>query len=289
MAADPTDHHLSTPMDQERVIFAFELAGGAMFFSMTTPPDGSTAHGEVINHFDHLHYVPAPGFEGEDSFAYCFEEPAGVCGTIYMTVGDPTPTPEPTPTPTPEPTPPATPEPTPTPTPEPTPTATPEPTPTATPEPTPTATPEPTPTPLISINLDRSTVFAGGSVLVSASGFMPGSTVDLYIHSAPALLRSTTADASGSVAVSVAIASTTAVGMHHIEAVGVDALGAPLSLQEAIEVRALPATDTDVAAGRAASGPEAPILVGLGLGVLIVAGWRRGRLRTLSRLLTTRS
>jgi hypothetical protein len=33
--------------------------------------DGPTDHGLVVNHWDHLHYIPDTGFEGEDSFSYC--------------------------------------------------------------------------------------------------------------------------------------------------------------------------------------------------------------------------
>jgi hypothetical protein len=65
---------------------------------------------------------------------------------IFLTVLEPTPTPEPTATDTPEPTATDTPEPTATDTPEPTATNTPEPTATNTPEPTATNTPEPTAT-----------------------------------------------------------------------------------------------------------------------------------------------
>jgi hypothetical protein len=113
-------------------------------------------------------------------------------------------------------------------------------------------------------------------VKVSASGFLAGSEVELYIHSAPILLNTTTADGGGDIEIEVFIPSTIAAGVHHIEATGLDPSLASLSLQQAIDVMALPETDTASPSASEAPSPSGRALFVIGI-ALLVAGIRGGR------------
>ncbi len=62
-------------------------------------------------------------------------------------------------------------------------------------------------------------------ITVKFDGFGPGSKVKIFLKSDPVLLGEFTADANGSVTTDVTIPANTANGLHHLEAVGVDANG----------------------------------------------------------------
>ncbi|MBQ9918060.1 MAG: hypothetical protein IJO71_12790 [Microbacterium sp.] len=118
---------------------------------------------------------------------------------------DPTPTPTPTPTSTP----------TVTPTPQPTTTST------ATPSPQPSSTTSPAPSASsATVSLSTSTVSRGTAVTVRAGGFTAGEPVEIWLHSTPVKLLSTTASADGTVSATVTIPAGTDIGAHKIEVRG---------------------------------------------------------------------
>jgi hypothetical protein len=94
-----------------------------------------------------------------------------------------------------------------------------------------------------SIDTDTDVVSQGGHVTVTASGFLPGSTVEIRIlpDGAPV---SAVADANGEVEVVLDIPRDTPAGPLVIAASGVDPNGATLDLTTTIEVLALPSTST---------------------------------------------
>ncbi|WP_156495968.1 hypothetical protein [Microbacterium sp. T32] len=111
--------------------------------------------------------------------------------------------------------------PSPSPTPTPTPTSTPEPTSTPTPEPTDTASPSPTASASASsVSLSAGTVTRGSQLTVSASSFAANEPVEIWLHSTPVKLLSTTASADGTVSATVTIPSETEIGAHKIEVRG---------------------------------------------------------------------
>lgn len=70
----------------------------------------------------------------------------------------------------------------------------------------------------------------GGQFQVTASGFKPNSTVQMFVHSTPVLLATVTADANGVASARVQIPSSfTAGSSHQILAEGVDPSGGPLT------------------------------------------------------------
>ncbi len=98
-----------------------------------------------------------------------------------------------------------------------------------------------------SLILDKTTVPQGGKVLVTGQGYMPDDSVDVYLNSTPVLLTTVPTDGSGGFSVTVTIPTTTVVGAHTIEGLGLDPSGEPLSLTAPITVTAAaaqPATDT---------------------------------------------
>ena len=98
-----------------------------------------------------------------------------------------------------------------------------------------------------SLVTDKTTVPQGGKVLVTGQGYMADDAVYIYLNSTPVLLTTVTTDSSGGFSVTVTIPTTTAVGAHTIEGLGLDPSGEPLSLTAPITVTAAgeqPATDT---------------------------------------------
>ncbi|KQR86698.1 hypothetical protein ASF96_10245 [Microbacterium sp. Leaf179] len=174
---------------------------------------------------------------------------------------DPTPTPTPTPTMTPSP------EPTSPPSPEPTtePTATPQPTETASPSPTASASP-------VAVSLSSTTVARGNQITVSASGFAAGESVEIWLHSTPVKLLSTTANADGTIAKTVTIPSDAAIGAHNIEVRGVTSGSAYASLTVA---NGLAVTGFDRTSA-AMAGIGASVLVLGGIAFVMVARRRAG-------------
>lgn len=128
-----------------------------------------------------------------------------------------------------------------------------EPTSTLAPTPMPTSTIEPTVAPTgssSSISADVTSVPASGEVTVTATGFAPGESVDVYLHSTPVHLTTTTADASGKVIVKVTIPAGTDPGAHHLVLTGQTS---GISLRQAITVNA--PTTTTTATGTATKKP----------------------------------
>ncbi|WP_409330142.1 fibronectin type III domain-containing protein [Trujillonella humicola] len=124
----------------------------------------------------------------------------------------------------------------------------------------------------------------GGALAVRGAGFLPHSTVTLVVYSAPTVLGTLVADATGAVAGTVALPAGLAPGVHTLVAVGVDPAGDPHHLVSAVTVAgtapaavagpgpgpALAVTGAEVA-GPAAAGVGALVLGG----VLTLAGRRR--------------
>lgn len=176
---------------------------------------------------------------------------------------DPTPTPTPTPTVTP--------------TPDPMPTATPEPTmePTASPTPQPTETASPSPTASTSpaaVSLSSTTVTRGNQITVNASGLTAGEPVEIWFHSTPIKLLSTTASADGTIAKTVIIPSDAAIGAHKIEVRGATSGSAYASLTVA---NGLAVTGFDRTSTTAAGIGASVLLLG-GIAFVMVARRRAG-------------
>lgn len=68
--------------------------------------------------------------------------------------------------------------------------------------------------------VDKSSVEAGDSILVEGSGFAPGESVEVWLHSTPQLLATVVADQAGEVSYLAMIPTDTPAGTHHIELVG---------------------------------------------------------------------
>ena len=145
-------------------------------------------------------------------------------------------------------------------------------------DPGPIVVPDPT------INTDTDVVSPGGDVVVTATGFEPGSdvTVTLGPDGTPVTV---TADADGTIVVTLEIPADQAEGTLDITAVGVDPNGDVLSQSTSITVLALPQTATVDPARPISSGNVALILGGLLALVgatFVVQGSgpaRRGRIR----------
>ncbi|MBD8478945.1 hypothetical protein [Microbacterium sp. CFBP 8794] len=172
---------------------------------------------------------------------------------------------DPTPTPTVAPSP----EPTSTPSPEPTtePTATPTPQPTETASPSPTASASP-----VAVSLSSTTVARGNQVTVSASGLAAGESVEIWLHSTPIKLLSTSASADGTISKTVTIPSNAAIGSHRIEVRGATSGSAYASLTVA---NGLAVTGFDRSSTTAA-GIGASVLILGGIAFVLVARRRAG-------------
>ncbi|MEO5939678.1 MAG: MBG domain-containing protein, partial [Candidatus Limnocylindrales bacterium] len=122
-----------------------------------------------------------------------------------------------------------------------------------------------------SIATDREFVSPGGTVVVTATGFLPGSDVEVRILPDGEVLT-VTADQDGTIVVSVPIPAGSKVGPLDIQALGIDPNSQVLDLTTTITVLALPSTST---LEPIRSTPVAPIasilLIVMGLLVLMVA------------------
>lgn len=112
------------------------------------------------------------------------------------------------------------------------------------------------------VTLGSSTVTAGGSVSVSASGFAPDSEVRVELHSDPIQLATLLADGAGLVEGEVVIPASVEPGEHTVVLIGTDPNGGPLELTAALTVTAAedpagePQTPTD-GSGTATPAPSA--------------------------------
>ena len=155
-------------------------------------------------------------------------------------------------------------DPTPTPTPTPEPTTTPTSTPT--PQPTGTASPSPSAT-AAKVSLSTSTVSRGSQVTVTAGGFTAGEPAEIWLHSTPVKLLSTTASADGMVSATVTIPSGTDIGAHRIEVRGATtgSVYASLTVIDGLAVTGFDTTATT------AAGIGASVLLLGGIGFVLVA------------------
>jgi hypothetical protein len=199
-----------------------------------------------------------------------------------------TPTPTPTPTETPTPTPTPTAEPTPTPTVEPTPAPTEVPVPSESPKPSAPPVPAPStdpvpveeppapaPAPVVpAVNLSSTSVPAGGSVTINASGFAPNESLEIWLHSDPWKLTNVTADANGVLSLPVGIAGGTDIGDHQIEVRGASS-GSVFVDVAVTDDLAITGIDSAFASGVATSG----LVMVLG-GVTVVLLARRARIQS---------
>jgi hypothetical protein len=118
-----------------------------------------------------------------------------------------------------------------------------------------------------SIATDRDAASPGGEVVVTATGFLPGSAVDIWIQPDGDPI-SVIADANGNVEVIVAIPAGTAAGPLTIEVRGVDPNGAVLDMTTTITVIVLPSTST---IETAPPGPPVGSVMLVALGLFLVA------------------
>ncbi|MGM7671432.1 hypothetical protein [Microbacterium sp. A93] len=184
----------------------------------------------------------------------------------------PTPTPTPTEKPTPTPTPTVEPTPTPIPTVEPTEAPAPAepseaPAPAPSPAPAPVVEP-PAPAPVVpAASLSSTSVPAGGSVTVNASGFAPNESLEIWLHSDPWKLTNATADATGALSLPVGIAGGTEIGDHEIEVRGATSGSVFVDITVTDDL-AITGIDSAFASGVATSGL---VLVLGGLAVVLLA------------------
>jgi hypothetical protein len=146
-----------------------------------------------------------------------------------------------------------------------------EPTPTPTPTPDPTPTPEPTPTADLAAILSSVSVTAGSSLTVTATGFTPNESVDIWLHSTPIKLGTYTVGSDGTLVQSVTIPDGAAIGAHQIEV-----RGAYGSAWASLTVTAgLAATGADLDAIPSLLGMAGLVMAG-GLAALLIARRRVG-------------
>ena len=236
------DIQLATAVNTDLLIFGFEVLPTFGFFDMVITPDGPLPSGAtVINHWDHLHYLPPTDFQGFDSFAFATED--GDSGVITVTVGTP-PSPTPTPTPTPSPSPTSSPTPSATPTASPMPTATSTATPTPIPSATPTPTPQPGAEPMLSVS--GSTWTPGTQLAVRIINMLAGASATFELHSDPVHLGVAQADSSGVIEASLALPNGVAAGAHTLVVEGRNTAGDAVTLEASITVVAAAVPDTSM-------------------------------------------
>ena len=143
----------------------------------------------------------------------------------------------------------------------------------------------PAPPVVPSVHASVGSVVAGGSVTLTAVGFLPGETVDVTLHSAPISLGSAKADAEGGLVTTVTIPADVEPGVHSIELVGETS-----GVEVAVEVEVLPAEGA-AAGGLPATGSAsgeltvaAALLIALGAALVVRrvadasrSGWADGR------------
>jgi hypothetical protein len=127
------------------------------------------------------------------------------------------------------------------------------------------------------LSVSDTAVSAGGSVTLSGSGFAPSSEVEITIESTPRTLDTVTANASGEIAVTVAIPSDLSAGTHTLKGTGVTPDGATLVLSATVSIAG--GGQADLAGTGARIGPMAgagAALLAIGIIVLMLSR-RRSR------------
>jgi hypothetical protein len=131
---------------------------------------------------------------------------------------------------------------------------------------------------LLSSDSPVTAAIPGARLMVVGSGFVPGSSVELFVYSDPEPLGTTTADADGGIAASIVIPADLELGAHALVARGFSSDGLENGYGVAalaVVAPALSSTGVDAVGGLLV--PLLVILVLLGLGA---AGILRGRRRT---------
>lgn len=157
--------------------------------------------------------------------------------------------------------------------------ASPTPTPTPTESALPTAAPTATPADAgsaLSAQLSRNVAAPGSELTVTASGFAANEPLEIWLHSTPVKLATTTADATGSLSQAVVIPVDTAAGSHRIEVRGANSGTVFVNLTVA---DGLAATGADGTTAPAALAAGALVLVGGTIAFLVM---QRRRPRTVS-------
>jgi hypothetical protein len=126
--------------------------------------------------------------------------------------------------------------------------------------------------------VSSTTTSPGGSVQISGSGFVPGTTVQLLLFSSPVSLGTVQANGAGAITASVTIPANTPPGQHTLQAVGQAGSGGTLTLMAQIMVAGSGAQSS----GLASTGAQIGLIAGVGValvvaGFLITAGSRRRR------------
>jgi hypothetical protein len=162
--------------------------------------------------------------------------------------------------------------------------------------------PSPTSSPVAKgITTDSDTPALGATLHITAWGFEPGGSVRLYLHSAPVLVGTFTADGRGWIDVQVTLPAGTAAGSHQIEATGPGSAGI-VSVEHALTVvdaasptsaPTTPATSTEKPGGSGDSPWDGGLvqlsLTGLLAGLLAAAYCTRLRRRGLEPAIAGRT
>lgn len=102
------------------------------------------------------------------------------------------------------------------------------------------------------LHLSATTVTAGGTLRLTGAGFTAGERVSVVLHSTPVTLATTTASATGSIALSVTIPASTPAGAHTLVVTGADSgltASAALTVAAAAADPALASTGSDLLGG----------------------------------------
>jgi LPXTG-motif cell wall-anchored protein len=106
------------------------------------------------------------------------------------------------------------------------------------------------------LTVSDTTPSPGQTITITAQTFAEGSSVTVTLFSDPVVLASSTADASGRIALQATIPTDTPLGSHTITADGTAPDGTPLSLSAAITV--VPAESTGTGTGSGGSSSNLP-------------------------------
>ena len=114
------------------------------------------------------------------------------------------------------------------------------------------------------LTISPTSVHAGGSLTIDASGWQGSSSVTITLHSDPVVLGTVSADASGNVHATVTVPAATAPGAHTIVATGTGASGSPQEASTGVTVMAA-SSGGGGSLPRTGAAIGALTLVGLGL------------------------
>lgn len=141
-------------------------------------------------------------------------------------------------------------------------------------EPCPAPPAPPAPPAAPTLTASTGTVAPGGSVTVTGTGFMPGESVAITLHSTPIVLGSAVADAGGRVVATVTIPADIEVGDHRIELTG-QSSGVTVSVPVEVLASSVADTTTLPATGRHTGAEALGGLALVAVGALLVRASRR--------------